>query len=97
LQKIAIREHKHPWAYKPLPCCLFPLIEKDGQLVPPPNKNGKDDYYIDENYPGFVNCLYCGQDCEDGENWQEALKREIQFFTEKIGKNKLLSFTKAKT
>jgi hypothetical protein len=44
-----------------------------------------------------VNCLYCGQDCEDGENWQEALKREIQFFTEKIGKNKLLSFTKAKT
>jgi hypothetical protein len=39
---------KHPWAYKPLPCCLFPLIEKDGQLVPPPNKNGKDDYYIED-------------------------------------------------
>ena len=80
LQKIAIREKKHPWAYKPLGCCLFPLIARNGKLVPPPERNDLDDYYVDETYPGFVNCLYCGKDVDDGKDWKEVLKEEIQYF-----------------
>ena len=79
-QKLAIKEKKHPWTYKPLACCLFPLIEKNGKLIPPPNKGQTDDYYIDENYPGFVNCLYCGQDCKDGDKWQKTLNDEINWY-----------------
>lgn len=84
LQKIAIKEKIHPWSYKPIACCLFPLIEREGQLIPPPNKDEKDDYFINETYPGFVNCLYCGIDCDDGENWTDVLKDEIKFFNQSM-------------
>lgn len=84
LQKIALREKIHPWTYKPFACCLFPLIERDGQLIPPPNKGEKDDYFIDEKYPGFVNCLYCGIDCDDGESWTDVLKDEIKYFKQSM-------------
>ena len=80
LQKIALRENKHPWTYKPFACCIFPLVERGGKLVPPPNKGEKDDCYTDEYYTGFVNALYCGQDCNDGEDWQKVLKEEIEYF-----------------
>ena len=80
LQKIAIREKIHPWTYKPLSCCLFPLTLKSGKLTPPPLAEEQDDYYVDDNYPGFINCLYCGQDCLDGDDWQNVLKDEIEYF-----------------
>lgn len=88
-QKLAIKEGKHPWIYKPLACCLFPLVEKNGQAVPPPNKNQPDDYYVDENYKGFINCLYCGQDCDDGQNWQDVLKDELNWFEKHHLTNKI--------
>lgn len=80
LQKIAIREKKHPWEYKPLACCLFPLTIKNGKLTPPPNKGQKDDCYINQNYPGYATSLPCGQDCLEGEDWQKVLKQEIDYF-----------------
>ena len=80
LQKIAIREKLHEWSYKPWACIMFPLTIQDGTIVPPPNYNQLDDNYIDENYPGFVNCLYCGKDCTDGQNWKKVLSKEIKYF-----------------
>lgn len=88
LQKIAMREKIHPWTYKPRACWLFPLVERNEELVPPPNKGEKDDCYIDESYPGFVTSLYCGQDCDDGEDWRKVLKDEIEYFQKNFSKQK---------
>ena len=82
-QKLAIKEGKHPWSYKPRACCLFPLVEKKGVIIPPPEHGEIDDYYIDDKYPGFINCLYCGQDCADGKDWKEVLSEEIDLFNKK--------------
>jgi hypothetical protein len=57
-QKLAIKEGKHPWSYKPRACGLFPLVEKKGMIIPPPEHGEIDDDYIDDKYPGFINCLY---------------------------------------
>ena len=86
-QKLAIKEGLHPWSYKPLACCLFPLVERNGVLIPPPNNGEKDDYYIDETYQGFINCLYCGQDCSNGKDWKEVLAAERDWFNKKCKLN----------
>ena len=88
LQKIAIRENIHEWSYKPTACIMFPLVVRSGQIVPPPNKDQPDDYYIGENYPGYINCLYCGRDCNDGQNWRKVLDKEIQYFKNVISKKR---------
>ncbi len=88
LQKIAIRENIHEWSYKPNACIMFPLTVRQGHIIPPPEKNQRDDCYIDENYPGYVNCLYCGRDCDNGKNWRDVLKKEIQYFNNVISKNR---------
>jgi len=86
LQKIATRENKDPWEYKPCACCLFPLVVKQGQLTPPPNKGDKDDCYVDENYPGYATSLYCGQDCPEGEEWQKVLQQKVDYFHKNFSK-----------
>lgn len=86
LQKIAIREKKHPWTYKPCACCLFPLTVDKEKAIPPPNKGEKDDCYVDENYPGYATSLPCGQDCSEGNDWHEVLAEEIDYFYQKFSK-----------
>lgn len=88
LQKIAIRENIHEWSYKPVACIMFPLTIQYGNIVPPPNAGQMDDDYIDETYPGYVSCLYCGKDCKDGENWCKVLNKEIQYFKNVLSKNR---------
>ena len=88
LQKIAIRENIHEWSYKPMACIMFPLVVRSGKIVPPPNRNQPDDYYIDTTYPGFINCLYCGQDCDDGKNWRDVLRQEIEYFAQHYSKER---------
>ena len=88
LQKIAIRENIDAWSYKPMACIMFPLVIRHGQIVPPPNHDQQDDYYIDENYPGFINCLYCGKDCKDGQDWKKVLNKEIEYFEKLTSKHR---------
>ena len=35
-----------------------------------------------DQYSGFINCLYCGQDSPNGDNWQEVLNEEIEWFNQ---------------
>ena len=86
LQKIAIRENIHEWSYKPLACIMFPLAIRGNKIVPPPIQGERDEFYIDESYPGYTNCLYCGKDCPDGEDWKVVLSKEIQYFKENFTK-----------
>jgi hypothetical protein len=52
-------------------------------IIPPPEHGEIDDDYIDDKYPGFINCLYWGQDCADGKDWKEVLSEEIDWFNKK--------------
>jgi hypothetical protein len=88
LQKIAIRENIHEWSYKPWACIMFPLTIQDGQIVPPPNRDQPDDDYINEDYPGYTNCLYCGKDCDGGQDWKKVLSREILYFKTNYSKKR---------
>lgn len=82
LQIFSVNNGLHKWAYKPSHCWAFPYRIIDGKLIPPPAVDEMDPHYVNEEYPGYVKFLPCGQDREDGIPWEEALSEELAYYIE---------------
>jgi hypothetical protein len=76
LQKLALEQGLHPWAYKPTTCWMFPLQDDDG-VPAAPVASPDDDPYATDSYPGYANFVPCGRHDPQGRPWREALQKEI--------------------
>jgi hypothetical protein len=82
LQIYAIQNNLHKWTFKPMSCWLFPLTLKKGDLSPPPLFGEPDPNNIGPEYPGYVTYTTCGKHNEEGSDWREVLKEEIEHYNE---------------
>jgi hypothetical protein len=78
LQKLALAQGLHPWAYKPTTCWMFPLQDDDG-VPAAPVANPEEDPYATDNYPGYANFVPCGRHDAQGRPWRDALQQEIAY------------------
>jgi hypothetical protein len=78
LQKLALQQGLHPWAYKPTTCWMFPLQDDDG-VPAAPVAGPDDDPYATDTYPGYSNFVPCGRHDAQGRPWREALQQEIAY------------------
>lgn len=89
IQKACELLGKNPWDIKPESCVLFPLRSISNEIYPPPNRDEIDPCYIDESYPSFYKSLPCCKEDENGLPWRELYKKEIEYYTEKVIKDRI--------
>jgi hypothetical protein len=87
LQKLALAQGLHPWAYKPTTCWMFPLQDDSG-VPAAPVASPADDPYATESYPGYANFVPCGRHDAQGRPWREALQQEIAYLELRTGEAK---------
>ncbi len=80
LQRLAVERGVHKWAYKPRACWLFPLTEREGELLPPPGPGAPDPDDLGPDYPGYVKFVGCGRHRQNGQRWSESLAEEIEYW-----------------
>lgn len=78
LQRLAIRQEKHMWWYKPLECWLHPikLITDPKPMITIPTE-ANDPYYTG-GYPGFTAFTSCGKVTADGEPGYKIFFQELE-------------------
>lgn len=83
IQKVCEALGKDSWEIKPESCVLFPLRSINNEICPPPKEDETDPCYIDECYPSFYKCLPCCKEDENGLQWDELYKNEIEYYARK--------------
>jgi hypothetical protein len=76
LQCLALREHRHPWFWKPVSCWMHPLVlrpataERHRPLLTIPSPA--------EDAERFGSCTHCGRPDPDGAPAHEVLDEELR-------------------
>ena len=79
LQVLAEDKKIHKWSLKPKGCWMHPLTLTNGEPTPPPKDKADDKYNLGVNYPGYACYTECGKHNENGQDWKEVLKEEIDY------------------
>lgn len=80
LQLLCTEKLWHPWKIKPMSCWFFPLCTEDNRIIPPPKLGEEDRMHIDDTYPGYITCLHCGKEVQDGVSWKKLFKQELLYY-----------------
>ncbi len=78
LQRLAVKEGRHPWFWKPMSCWMQPLrLEgRERPLLTLARAGG--DPMAREGYPGFSSCTPCGKEEAGGCPAGEVLRAELE-------------------
>ncbi len=89
LQLLALKENRHRWFYKPIPCWLHPMKILEGETLCLTFVDEKSDPQRTESYPGFACQTACGKIRENGIPAINNFEAEIQFLEEILGRKLL--------
>lgn len=81
LQLAATENDLHPWKAKPIACWMAPISTRKGDFSGPPKREEKDSHDMGSSYPGYIKCLPCAIENDEGENWSSIYKKEIEYYS----------------